>query len=506
MKHFLVLSFCTWMLTSIAGAAPRADEDWVSTRDETTGQTTLSMTLTLHGAAAPIPALKYRFIPDEFEQREGNAAIYYLRAMGFLEQNAARDQLSQVWDRAREEAASKGVGFSDLPPYTWLETPPDKLPIDEVKKYLQLTSFQPRDLAVARQLTDFDLDRNIRDVDSPIMVLLPEIQTMRELARNQSLRCRVAIAENRFEDAFEIIGQQFALAHHLSEEPFLVSNLVGAAVASMAYTDGLYLAQMPGAENLYWAYAALPNPIIDIKKSLGFERQLLFLEVKPLAEVDEKPRPTGYWSDFVDRVIPRYAPIMDGLRIDTEIPSEMDRMAVVSAIGASYPGAKRYLLDEIGMDAELVESYPTAQVVFLAQKRFYERFRDEHFKWFFVDENLRSGVDEYQTLDQRMEQQAAKVGWAAFPATQLLPAIRAMNSAVQRIQLSVAMLQTIEAIRMYAAGHDGELPKSLSELPYPAPANPFTGKPIQYERSSDAAALTADAANLTYKLTIRIAE
>ena len=329
---------------------------------------------------------------------------------------------------------------------------------------------------------------------------------MRELARNQSLRCRVAIAENRFDDAFEIIGQQYALAHHLSAEPFLVSNLVGAAVANMASTDGLYLVQMHESANLYWAYATLPNPLVDTRKSMAYERQILFLEIKPLTEVDEKPRHAGYWSDFVDRVLPQYALILSELKIDAENPAGLDRMAVVSAIGAAYPGAKRYLLDEIGMDAELVESYPTAQVVFLAQKKFYERFRDEQFKWLYVKESARRGLDEYRSQNERLEQQAAEIGWAVAPVTEILPNIQAANTAIHRIQLAIVMLQTIESIRMYAAGHDGGLPASLDALPYPAPPDPFTGKPVQYVIKGDVATLTADAGQVAYKLTIRMAK
>lgn len=501
LSRFSCLLLVAWQLCGSLQA-----EDWAQTEDPETGKTILTINLDLYSASEATPALKYRLIPDEFERRDGNSAIYYLRAMGFLEQNAAKQKLMDVWDAAREEAADKGLSVRDFPPYTWLEMPPDKLPLEEVKQYLSLTSFQPRDMKVARNLKAFDLDRNVKELESPIMTLIPEIQTLRELARNQSLRCRVAIAEKRFDDAFDILGQQFALANHLSEEPFLVSNLVGAAIANIASTDALYATQLPDAPNLYWAYATLPSPLIDVSNSMAYERQLLFLEVKPLSEVDETPRPVGYWNDFIDRVFTKYSPIMNDFHFDSDNPTQMDRFAFVSVVGAAYPGAKRYLTETLGMEKELVEQYPTAQVVFLAQKKFYEQTRDEVFKWFYIDANTPNSIEAKEAVQERLGREAEKVGWSTLPVTELLPAVQAVGDAVKRVQLMVAMLQTIEAIRDYAADHEGLLPENLEAMTLPAPKDPFTGKALQYEINGGSATLTANANRIIYRVNIRLAK
>ncbi len=50
--------------------------------------------------------------------------------------------------------------------------------------------------------------------------LLSEVQTMRGLARLQTVRCKVAIAEGRLDDAIAILGQQYALARHLGQDVF----------------------------------------------------------------------------------------------------------------------------------------------------------------------------------------------------------------------------------------------------------------------------------------------
>jgi hypothetical protein len=50
----------------------------------------------------------------------------------------------------------------------------------------------------------------------------------------------------------------------------------------------------------------------------------------------------------------------------------------------------------------------------------------------------------------------------------------------------MAALRVVEALRHYAATHDGKLPDNLSRLSETPIANdPFTGKPFGYERADD---------------------
>ncbi len=484
---------------------PTRDGDWSNIRDNQLGIMIATMELVVTPKAEPRPALKHQLIPDEFELREGNAALFYLRAMGFLEQSAARELLSESMKKARKAAEEKGE--EDFPPYSWLDAPLKELPIEEVKKYLQLTSFQPRDLAEAARRRTFSMDRNLRQEQNPAGVLLPDIQSMRELARNQSLRCRVAIAEGRSEDALAILGQQYAMAKHLGTDEFLVSNLVGAAVAGIAFGDALQLCQMPSTPNLYWAFAALPNPLIDFKRSVAYERQFLFEQVKVLREVDEQPRSAGYWRDFIDRLLPQIRGLDMFGRAENSMDMETIRATVVAAIGAGYPGAKRYLVDEAGMETSKVESYPTAQTFFLAVKKFYEQIRDDQSKWHSVPYSQAIASSEYMSFNKRFASDSQRIGLASAPTELFLASLDAIYSAKQRIQQTIALLQAVEAIRMYGVGSDGSLPNSLDSLPVPAPVDPLTGKPLQYELSGDKAILTGHRVpGLQYRLVIRFAK
>jgi hypothetical protein len=48
------------------------------------------------------------------------------------------------------------------------------------------------------------------------------------------------------------------------------------------------------------------------------------------------------------------------------------------------------------------------------------------------------------------------------------------------LERQIALLRHVEALRHYAAGHDGKLPARLSDIPIPSPSDPFTGKPFRY--------------------------
>jgi hypothetical protein len=62
------------------------------------------------------------------------------------------------------------------------------------------------------------------------------------------------------------------------------------------------------------------------------------------------------------------------------------------------------------------------------------------------------------------------------------------RSAFARCEQQLAILQTVEALRLNAAIRGG-LPESLAELPVPAPLDPATGQPIAYSVAGNRAVL-----------------
>ena len=266
--------------------------------------------------------------------------------------------------------------------------------------------------------------------------------------------------KNRIADAIELQGHQYALAAHLGTDEFLVSTLVGAAIASMAWDDSLSLVEQADTPNLYWAFAALPKPLIDMNNAMSYERQFLFEQVKALRDVDETRRPAGYWLSFLDQIGEDLLPLLNyemGLRLDSD--PEMSRAQLVTAIGAAYPGAAQHLVNEFQLDVAKVRSYPQLQTVLLATRRFYERARDDIYKWRLVDYAQANDASLRLQNERDQQRKSIELGWAAQPAETVLTAFHAVRAAQQRVQQNLAMLQTIEAIRLYAAEHEGEMPQ-----------------------------------------------
>ncbi len=492
----------------VSGEEPRKEGGWLYEKDRQAGVTVYTMEMTLHPKVESRPALKYRLIPDDFDMEEGNAAIHYLKAAGFLEQSNAQKRISEIHADAARLAREQEKSPQQIPPHVWQTMPPGELPLDEVKEYLKLTSFQAPFIEEGAQQRRFDLNRDIHELDNPLGYLIPEIQAMREVARLQHLRCKVAIAENRVEDAITLLGQQYAMGRHLGQDDFIVSALVGISFAGLAWPDALSLVQLEDTPNLYWAFASAPRPMVDMSHAMAMERQLLFQQLKPLQEVDEKLRPAGYWQNFVDRLIPYVRGYSREIGVSwLKGDQETARAAMVTFIAGAYPSAKRYLVEDCGMDNEKVVAYPTAQTVFLAIVRYYEEARDSYFKWTHLPYHQAFAATQGGAFEHFATLSGNDAGWIAAPEAIMRPVPHVFRAATARIDQTLAMLQTVEAIRMYGAANDGKLPNALADLPLPVPVEPVTGKPLDYRCFENHAVLTGhDLPGIRYRLVLRFAK
>jgi hypothetical protein len=205
------------------------------------------------------------------------------------------------------------------------------------------------------------MDRNIHLSENPLGYLLPEMQSIRELARNQRIRCRLAIAENRIPDAIEIIAQQVTLSHHLGMDDFLVSNLVGCAALRIALDDTMLLIQHPDCPNLYWALAQLPSPLVSPDQCLAVEKQLGLLQVPKLREIDTTLRPPSYWTEFIEEFARRtteldlYTNDNSGpTNIISKAQGELRVQSIRKSIEENVPQAKAYLISRGILTAEAV--------------------------------------------------------------------------------------------------------------------------------------------------------
>src|SRR5439155_24713515 len=85
---------------------------------------------------------------------------------------------------------------------------------------------------------------------------------------------------------------------------------------------------------------------------------------------------------------------------------------------------------------------------------------------------------------------------AANFARALLPALGKCMHAQARLERTLAALRVVEALRLYAADHKGQLPDKLADVTaVPLPNDPVTGKAFEYKRDGDGAVLTARSAD-----------
>ena len=463
--------------------------------------------LTLYPKAEPVPALKYKFLPDSFERNKANAALLYLKAEGFLEQSASRKKLYDIEREAAAKAEAEKVNIGDLPPLSYLDMAPSKYPIDEVKEYLKYTAFQPPLLELAWHRDRFEMDRQVKESKNPFAILLPEVQGIRDIARIQSIRCRLAIAENRIDDAIKIVGQQYAMARHVGQDDFLVSALVGIAIQRIVTDDLYYLLQHPECPNLFWAASRLPKPLIDWERCVSAEYHWVDLQFAKLQQIDTQPHSPAYWQEF----IAEFADEMKANGVfywsgneagdESKLPTD-PRGEIQKHISSSQAAAKEFLVQRSIVSQDKIDAYPDAQVFFLAMKYHFEQTRDELFKWMSVAPH--EGSQQIEAIEKKNFDRTQP---AFTRLSEFLMAGQAVRSIQARSLHHILLIQAVEGIRLYGAAHDGKLPESLADLPYPLPPDPASGQPLLYSKKADSATITnVPAGNLRVVLNIRFAE
>src|SRR5207248_3310321 len=112
---------------------------------------------------------------------------------------------------------------------------------------------------------------------------------------------------------------------------------------------------------------------------------------------------------------------------------------------------------------------PTLQVLLLDEKLAYEVLRDDMMK--------RVNLPAWQFGSFAVQEKAAKEDRLLVF---LVPSLYKIRLAQGRLEQRIALLRHVEALRMYAAEHDSQWPKKLSDVPLVLPVDPFSGNPFLY--------------------------
>jgi hypothetical protein len=408
--------------------------------------------LTVAPAAAPRPALKYQLLPELKEMEPGNPIQEYLKC--FMEQQ-------NFW--FRKDAADNRE--------KWQEMPLDDLPLKEIHNYGYMEGGPLRQVDYAARLDSPDWQILLRAKRDGIHLLLPDIQQMRMVASALKVRCRAEIAERRFDAALGTSKTMFALSRHLGVHPTLIGDLVGMAVANLTESTLEEMVQQPGCPNLYWALTDLPEPFIDLRLGMQGERVGIGAEFAGL----DRAAPMS--DAQIEQAVARLA---EAVKYVEEPHPEVRSWLTKRGLDEEHVSRARERLIKAGLAEARVKQFPVLQVLLLDEQREYEERRDEAMKWM--------PLPYWQAEPGLIAATAARPNDDAL-FVKMLPGLLKVRKAQARMEQRLALLRHVEALRLYAAEHDGKLPAQLGDVPVPLPVDPVTGKAFAYEVDGQTAVL-----------------
>ncbi len=434
--------------------------------------------VTVQPMAAPEPALKYQLLPEFSELNPGNPVQGYLKC--FMGEN------DFFFGRKAMEARDK-----------WLEMPLKDLPLKELKNYGG-DALKRADAAARLDTPDWQCLREFQEkgVNAPFA----DVPQTRELLYPLRVRFRVEIAGHRFDDAIVTAKTILAMSRHFGEHPALVGYMLGYDVADYGALNPIEeMIQQSGCPNLYWALSSLPTPLIDLTRGVQSERSDLGPQ---FAILDDK---TPMTPAQVDTMLEKFRGTMQMFTFWPEKGSPTkDVYATLKARAAdeSFVAAARKRLVESGIDAKKVQQFPPLQLLLIDEKIAYQARAENILKVMLLP------AWQVEPYLQRNRKESAPVKWL-FVGAEAVENVRFLGA---RLERRIALLRCVEALRLYAADHDGRLPAQLADVPVPVPIDPITGKPFIYRldgakaivRGSPPAGKEKNAVfNVVYEVTMR---
>jgi hypothetical protein len=396
--------------------------------------------LTVQPMAAPKPALKYQLLPELKEMSPGNPVLDYLKCFA--------EQQNFFHSKAENDKRDK-----------WTAAPLGDLPLKELHDYGRGPLTRAGEAA---RLDNPDWQVLMKAKRDGPYLLLPEVQQMRSLSWCLQLRCRVQVAERDFDEAIVTLKTMLAMSRHMGEHVTVISDLVALAMANLAFRPIDEMIGQPGCPNLYWALTNLPTPFIDLRRAQQGERLItepVFAGIDSTAAMSDAQLEKTV--DSLDKIV----------KLDDKFKKDTRAWLDTRAKDGNYVKTARKRLVEYGLEEKFVEAFPPLQVIILDEKREFEVRRDERIKWLALP---------YWKAEPGMVDPGAAQAESDVLLGGLISFLK-VKKAQARVDQRIALLAHVEALRMYAADHEGKLPAKLDEIKLPLPDDPFTGKAFHYE-------------------------
>jgi hypothetical protein len=260
--------------------------------------------------------------------------------------------------------------------------------------------------------------------------------------------------------------------------------MVAGAIDELALRQVQELIAQDGSPNLYWALGDLPSPLLDFRSATRMDRAGAFFTIPQLKKAREGKLNAREWRDALAT--------MSDVRGDTGGlhaygVSRPDPFMLALLSVKQYPLARQYLLDRKVPLNEL-ESMEAARAIGLYQFGQFEQWTQE------VDKGLTlpywQGIGIIDTAERRAREATRNDPWSLVGV--FGPVVKQTYTTVVAGERHVALWRSVEAVRAYAAAHDGHPPARLEDLTdTPAPLDPMTGRPFGYEVRADRVTIEA---------------
>jgi hypothetical protein len=419
----------------VAAAPPPAGQPWV---------------VRLAPCAKPARALEYRLLPGPDDRVPGNAATLWLRA-------GMAVHAVKIADKEYDWASADKVALRDLP-------------LKDVRAFLQRNEAGLRlaDLAARRDHCDWGRP----PLTLPTLVDLPleEVQYLRHLTVVLSIRCRLELAEGRFDRAIRTLQTGFALAHDLSGKGLLIQDLVGMAIGAIIIARVDEWVAIPDSPNLYWPLTALPRPLFDVRPSMEEELGTFYRSFPKLRQARQGALTSRQAEALLDECVGTVRKVLGKF-----LPGWTTKLSAAELTTKYHADARKYLLAH-GRKAAEVDALPPAQAVLLYFMAQYDEARDDVLKWLSLPPwQAQAGVER---VERRLRAQPSDGAGGAL-LLGLLPTLSKVLAAQVRTERYVAGLRGAEALRLYAAAHGGKPPARWADITeVPLPTDPLTGKDL----------------------------
>jgi hypothetical protein len=383
--------------------------------------------LSLSPTAAPSPALRYRLLPISSELNPGNAAPVYLRLR--------HEQKDETWKLIQEKHDA------------WNVPRPEKLPVRDarefVDRYRGLTGLLR--IGAWREECDwgYPLAEQRREA---IFILLPDCQSMRQMARLLQLKSRVEIAEHAYDQAIDTIETGIAMGRHVSSAPFIINGVTSVGICLGMLDRVEELISQPDAPSLYWALTALPRPLVSLRHALENEQRLGENMVPELSRTDQ-PHSRAEWGVLLEKLYAELRDLAKNLTGNEQLNAKLSAMLELDLAAfrrENLAASRDYLSKNRRIDARRLKLMSDDEVVARGLAAQYRDLRDDFFKLSYLP--WRDAKPRGKEAEQRLK--AITKGPLAILA-ELQPNLPACFDAEARCDRRDANYRVEEDIREY---------------------------------------------------------